>query len=322
MSLRFIQPMLPTLVEVAPTGDNWIHEIKYDGYRTQVHIEGGTARALTRTGIDWSGTYKQVVEAAKGLADSAIIDREVIVLNDAGASDFHALRSAMRWNPGKFIFVAFDLLHINGDDLRRLPLIERRAMLAELIQFSHHVCGGAEFYAAVDRLGLEGMVSKRPDSVYRSGKTETWLKKQMLRADRLRGGRPVAQARHGALGVDGHATRGSTLCRHGQYRLDQGHACAAMGEGRGWQGVRASTRARPNGSSPAGRPREHVETRRQAAPRDIAIHIRRERSERPRRLTTHTPPCQLVQGNTSRIETHRNARSRRRGAYLRQPSRR
>ncbi|MEI9428689.1 ATP-dependent DNA ligase [Mesorhizobium sp. Cs1299R1N3] len=184
MSLKFIPPMKPKLVEVPPTGDNWIHEIKYDGYRTQVAIEGGAARALTSTGIDWSKTYKQVVDAAKDLAGSAILDGEVVVLNDAGVSDFHALRSAMRWSPSRIIFVAFDLLHLGGADLRRVPLIERREKLRKLLgdaggvlQFSHHVVGGgAEFYAAVDRLGLEGMVSKRPDSSYRSGDTEGWVK--------------------------------------------------------------------------------------------------------------------------------------------------
>ncbi|PAP91400.1 hypothetical protein [Mesorhizobium wenxiniae] len=184
MSLRFIKPMSPTLVEVPPTGPNWIHEVKYDGYRTQVAIERGTARAFTSTGINWSSTYKQIVGAANDLAESAIIDGEAIVLNEAGVSDFRSLRSAMRWSPGRIIFVAFDLLHLNGVDLRRLPLLERREHLLELIgagdgmiQYSHHVVGGgADFYAAVDRLGLEGMVSKRPGSAYRSGKTEAWLK--------------------------------------------------------------------------------------------------------------------------------------------------
>ncbi|WP_164920102.1 ATP-dependent DNA ligase [Mesorhizobium ciceri] len=94
------------------------------------------------------------------------------------------VRSAMRWAPDRIIFVAFDLLHLDGVNLRPAPLLERREKLLELvgpakgvIQYSHHVHGGgADFYAAVDRMGLEGMVSKRPDSVYRSGDTEAWLK--------------------------------------------------------------------------------------------------------------------------------------------------
>ncbi|RWO36773.1 MAG: ATP-dependent DNA ligase [Mesorhizobium sp.] len=183
--LKFIRPMFPTLVEVPPTGADWIHEIKYDGYRTQVIIENGTARTITRRGYDWSSTYKTIVEAAATLpATSAIIDGEAIVLNEKGVSDFHSLRSAMRWAPDRIIFVAFDLLHHDGIDLRPEPLLARREKLLELvrpakgvIQYSHHVHGGgADFYAAVDRMGLEGMVSKRPDSVYRSGDTEAWLK--------------------------------------------------------------------------------------------------------------------------------------------------
>ncbi|MDF3218435.1 DNA ligase, partial [Mesorhizobium ciceri] len=135
---------------------------------------------MTRRGYDWSSTYKTIVEAAATLSPkSAIIDGEAIVLNGKGVSDFHSLRSAMRWAPDRIIFVAFDLLHLDGVNLRPAPLLERREKLLELvgpakgvIQYSHHVHGGgADFYAAVDRMGLEGMVSKRPDSVYRSGDT-------------------------------------------------------------------------------------------------------------------------------------------------------
>jgi hypothetical protein len=118
--------------------------------------------------------------------EAAIIDGEVVVFDDKGLTDFQALRSAMRWKPGRLVFVAFDLLHLEGEELRKLPLIERRARLAALllsgesagaIQFSEHVLGsGPAFYREVDRLGLEGMVSKRASSIYRSGRTETWVK--------------------------------------------------------------------------------------------------------------------------------------------------
>ncbi|WP_348629422.1 ATP-dependent DNA ligase [Mesorhizobium sp. M7A.T.Ca.US.000.02.2.1] len=159
-------------------------EIKYDGYRTQVIVEDGTARTITRRGYDWSSTYKTIVEAAATIPKSAIIDGEAIVLNEKGVSDFHSVRSAMRWAPDRIIFVAFDLLHHDGIDLRREPLLARREKLLELvgtakgvIQYSHHVHGGgADFYAAVDRMGLEGMVSKREESSYRSGDTEAWVK--------------------------------------------------------------------------------------------------------------------------------------------------
>jgi bifunctional non-homologous end joining protein LigD len=184
--LSFIDFQLPSLSDAPPEGDGWIHEIKHDGYRTQLIIERGKARALTRRAFDWSAKYAPIVEAAAALpVKTAIVDGEVVVFNEKGQTDFQALRSAMRWAPGRLVFIAFDLLHFNGEDLRKLPLIERRSRLAALlmqgdggaIQFSEHVLGsGACFFREVDRLGLEGMVSKRASSIYKSGRTETWLK--------------------------------------------------------------------------------------------------------------------------------------------------
>ena len=99
--LSFIEFQLPSLSDSPPEGDGWIHEIKHDGYRTQLIVERGKARALTRRGVDWSSKYPTNVEAAAALpAESAIIDGEVVVFNEKGVSDFHALRSAMRWQPG------------------------------------------------------------------------------------------------------------------------------------------------------------------------------------------------------------------------------
>lgn len=184
MPLAFIPFQLPTLVEAPPVGDEWIHEIKYDGYRTELILEDGRARALTRRGVDWTTKYRPVIEAATSLpAASAIIDGEMVVLDENHASNIGALRTAMSWHQERIVYVAFDLLHLEGQDLRKQPLLERRALLEDLIadnpaiQFSQHVTGGgAEFYKAAERLGLEGMVSKRPDSRYKSGRTETWLK--------------------------------------------------------------------------------------------------------------------------------------------------
>ena len=115
---------------------------------------------------------------------SAIIDGEMIAPDVNGASDFSPFRKSIKRWPGKLAFVAFDLLHLDGEDLRPMPLVERRALLWSIlapaegaIQFSQHVAGsGKEFYETVDRMGLEGMVSKRPDSTYRSGPTTAWLK--------------------------------------------------------------------------------------------------------------------------------------------------
>ncbi|RWM84300.1 MAG: DNA ligase [Mesorhizobium sp.] len=183
--LKFIPPQEPLLVEEPPTSDNWIHEIKYDGYRTEIIIDWDGARAYTKTGIDWSKRYWPIVAAAEQLgARSAILDGEVIAPNPKGYPDMAALRAALSWNAERLAFVAFDILHLNGEDLRRLPTIERRAILWDLvkpaegaIQFSQHVeGGGAEFFKAVEEHGLEGMVSKRPNSSYRSGESDAWVK--------------------------------------------------------------------------------------------------------------------------------------------------
>jgi ATP-dependent DNA ligase len=182
--LSFVDFQLPTLVDQPPEGDGWLHEVKHDGYRTELIVEQGRARALTRSGFDWSDKYRPIVdEAARLEAKSAIVDGEVIVFDDKGVSDFQALRSAIRWQPERLVFVAFDIMHLDGNDLRHLPLLARRAMLQDLvrddggaIQFSHHIAGnGAEVFKAVDELGLEGMVSKRANSPYGSGRGPAWL---------------------------------------------------------------------------------------------------------------------------------------------------
>src|SRR4051812_1800889 len=112
--LSFIDFQLPTLSDAPPQGDGWIHEIKHDGYRTQLILERSKARALTRRAFDWSTKYAPIVYAAAAVPmKSAIIDGEVVVFNDKGLSDFQALRSAMRWEPGRLVFIAFDLLHLN-----------------------------------------------------------------------------------------------------------------------------------------------------------------------------------------------------------------
>jgi bifunctional non-homologous end joining protein LigD len=120
--------MLPTLVDEPPEGGGWIHEVKIDGYRSQFIKEPSGSRIFTRNGFDWSAKYAPLVTAADGLElASAIIDGEIIVPDpDTGLTDFQALRSAIRKAPGTLIFVAFDLLHLNGHDLRGMTLEERR----------------------------------------------------------------------------------------------------------------------------------------------------------------------------------------------------
>jgi DNA ligase D-like protein (predicted ligase) len=183
--LKFIEPQLPTLVDTPPDGKRWIHEIKHDGYRSQVLIERGEVRVFTRNGFDWSDRYPSIVKAARALpCHSAIIDGEVVVHDEHGVSDFEALRSVIRWQPERLLLFAFDLMHLDGDDLRFRPLEERRERLRQLLskappalQFTDEFSGdGADFFKACAQHGLEGIVSKRLDSAYRSGRSKHWLK--------------------------------------------------------------------------------------------------------------------------------------------------
>jgi bifunctional non-homologous end joining protein LigD len=184
MSLEFIKPQLATSVDHPPPRAGWIHEVKHDGYRTILIIERRKARAYTRNGFDWTDRYTGIATAAAKLdCRSAIIDGEVIVQNKHGVSDFDALGSAIRWRPQSLILCAFDLLHLNGKDLRDQPLLERRAKLKELIPsehpflFSEEFTGdAAAFFRACADHQLEGIVSKLASSKYRSGRSKTWLK--------------------------------------------------------------------------------------------------------------------------------------------------
>jgi bifunctional non-homologous end joining protein LigD len=184
--LRFIEPQLASPVDQPPEGKHWIHEIKHDGYRCQVLVERGQARVFTRNGYDWSDRYPSIVRAVANLrCPSAIIDGEAVVQDGDGASDLEALSSAMRRQPHSIILYAFDLLHLDGKDLRQQALTERRAMLKQLvgveeqsrIQFSDEFDGdGAALFKACADRALEGIVSKHALAPYRSGRSRTWLK--------------------------------------------------------------------------------------------------------------------------------------------------
>ncbi|MER9840520.1 ATP-dependent DNA ligase [Mesorhizobium australicum] len=184
MRLKFIEPLMPTLVEKPPEGDAWSHEVKFDGYRSQMIIDEDGTRIYTRRGLDWTTKYRDIVAASAELgAESATIDGEIVVLNEAGLSDFAALRKAITRRQHDLYFVAFDLLHLNGHDLRDMALEERREILASMIppdiriQFSQPLPGDAKaIFHLIDEAGLEGMVSKRRDSKYRSGRSTAWLK--------------------------------------------------------------------------------------------------------------------------------------------------
>jgi DNA ligase D-like protein (predicted ligase) len=179
--------MLPTLVMEPPDRDEWIHEIKYDGYRTQLLIDGSGVRAYTRNGFYWSERYRTVLAAVDDLkCGSAVLDGEMIVQDEHGRSDFEGFKRALSRGPERLVFMSFDLLWLDGEDLRDTPVLKRRQRLQELvgchdpscrIQYSEHVTGaGAALFEAADQMGLEGIVSKKASSRYRSGRSRSWLK--------------------------------------------------------------------------------------------------------------------------------------------------
>lgn len=194
--LGYVPTMQPTLVHDAPEGDQWLHEIKYDGYRTELLLNGAESRAFTRNGHDWTDRYRLVLDAAQSLPGGpALIDGEMIVQGEAGLSDFHAVRRTITSHPERLVFYAFDLMMVDGQDIRREPLIDRRARLHDLvgehdptfrIQFSDHIVGnGPAFYHQAEQLGLEGIVSKLTDSRYRAGYSTSWLKIKAFTVDQF-----------------------------------------------------------------------------------------------------------------------------------------
>ncbi|ESZ31981.1 ATP-dependent DNA ligase [Mesorhizobium sp. L2C066B000] len=191
MRLKFIEPLMPTLVEKPPEGEGWTHEVKFDGYRSQMIIDEVGTRIYTRNGHDWTAKYRDMVREAKRLgAESAIVDGEIVVLNDKGLSDFAALRRAITRRQHDLYFVAFDLLHLNGHDLRDMALEERREILSSMIgpggriQFSEPLPGEAKaIFHLLDQARHEGMLSKRKGSKYRIGPSTNWLKAKCYAID-------------------------------------------------------------------------------------------------------------------------------------------
>ncbi|GIQ75573.1 non-homologous end-joining DNA ligase [Bradyrhizobium sp. RD5-C2] len=189
----FIAPALASPIEKVPGGSRWIHEIKFDGYRVQVHLAHEEVKIYTRRGHDWTKRFKKITHDAWHIsAASAIIDGEVVVPSASGATDFSVLQNELRGSSTKIVLVAFDLLFFNGRDLRKLPLIERKAVLKTLvastdIQFSESFeVEGPEMFAHACKLGLEGVVSKVRDSVYPTGaRSRDWVKKTCAQRETL-----------------------------------------------------------------------------------------------------------------------------------------
>ena len=188
----FVPPQLATLVRAAPGGDGWFHEIKLDGYRVLARIDRGRVTLLTRSGQDWTAKFPGVATAAERLrTKSALLDGEVVVLDAHGVSHFQSLQEALsQGRTQDLVYFVFDLLYLDGRDLRSLPLSERKALLARLlrgsdktIRYSDHVEGqGGAFYDKACRMGLEGIISKQKDAPYRSGRGTAWAKVKCVKS--------------------------------------------------------------------------------------------------------------------------------------------
>src|SRR5262249_36302433 len=181
-------PSLATLSTAPPSGSGWVHEIKFDGYRIQARLDHGKVRLLTRRGLDWTEKFPNLAEAvAKVSAKTALIDGEVVVEDERGVSSFSDLQSALKHGErNRFIYCVFDLLRLDGRDLTGSPLSERKAELRRLlgagngtgpIRYSEHFNeDGSVVLDQACRMTLEGIVSKRADAPYRSGRSDAFIK--------------------------------------------------------------------------------------------------------------------------------------------------
>jgi bifunctional non-homologous end joining protein LigD len=180
----FVLPCEPIQRDHPPTGDAWLHEVKFDGYRLQIHKTGRKVRLFTRNGHDWTARFP-LIAAELAALPTCIIDAELVATDEAGIADFATLHCTVsRRHEDGLALWAFDLLHAGGSDIRGVLYIERKAWLARLVatagigalHHSEHFSDGDRLLAACGTRGLEGIVSKRRNSAYRSGKQPTWTK--------------------------------------------------------------------------------------------------------------------------------------------------
>jgi bifunctional non-homologous end joining protein LigD len=179
----FVEPALATAIDKVPSGERWLHEIKFDGYRVQLHLVHSDVKIFTRRGHDWTNRFRKIAADAWRInAGSAIIDGEVVVPSTDGTTDFSVLQNELKGRSKKIVLVAFDLIYLDGCDLRMLPLFQRKAHLKKLIantdlQFSDSFAiDGQEMFKHACEIGLEGVVSKVKDGPYPSGRSRNWVK--------------------------------------------------------------------------------------------------------------------------------------------------
>lgn len=211
----FVAPQLATLVSKPPLGDNWLHEIKFDGYRLLAVIDRAAqsaAHLFTRAGNDWTDRFSPLRRALAELRlDSAVIDGEAVSVGPQGSSSFHALQDALaRGKLEHLKYYAFDLLHLNGEDLRSKTLSERKALLQAVMRYAPPILEysqdfsepGAQVLTHACTLGLEGIVSKRSDAPYVSGRSNAWLKSKCIKEQEFVIGGYTEQPKHpGVLGA-------------------------------------------------------------------------------------------------------------------------
>jgi bifunctional non-homologous end joining protein LigD len=183
---KFREPQKATLVDAVPAGVGWLHEMKYDGYRCLLALAGGKARIYTRTGLDWTDKFPEIAEAAAAIqCDSALLDGEIVALDDRGNTGFSALQQAISEGGRGLTLFLFDALEIDGEKLEKLPNIARKQRLAALlgegvqplILYADHLIGkGEQLFDAMCKAGQEGIISKKADAPYRHARTKAWLK--------------------------------------------------------------------------------------------------------------------------------------------------
>jgi len=188
---KFIQPQLATLVNSVPPGDEWLHEIKFDGYRILCRVEDGKARFLTREAQDWTHRFSGLLKIAEELSPHQLFfDGEIVALDANGVNDFQLLQNSLKQNSSaNLVYYIFDLLHLDGRDLTSKPLVARKEELKNILpahgrlrtgpalRCSEHWIGrGEELFHKACTMGLEGIVSKRKNEPHRSGRGKDWLK--------------------------------------------------------------------------------------------------------------------------------------------------
>lgn len=192
---EFLPPQLATLVGEPPAGEEWLHELKFDGYRMLCHLRRGKAQFLSRNGKDWTEKFPNLCEALKNFpAATAILDGEIVIVDKAGRSSFQKLQQSMKSSSSAFVFQIFDLVYLDGFNITRTPLRERKALLEELLtadklkgargqlRYSDHVEGnGPQFFKQACEYGIEGIVSKLADSPYESTRNRNWVKTKCIK---------------------------------------------------------------------------------------------------------------------------------------------